>query len=82
MIEQEIKQALSKQFQRSVEEITDRTHLTNDLNADSLDLMEIVMWVEDHFRISLLEAEYEKALTVGAIRDLVDSKLAEQKNAG
>jgi acyl carrier protein len=79
MIEQEIKQALSKQFQRPVEDINSETHLSNDLNADSLDLMEIVMWVEDHFKISLVEAEYEKALTVGAIRDLVASK---QKTAG
>jgi acyl carrier protein len=79
MIEQEIKQALSKQFQRPVEEITSDTHLSNDLDADSLDLMEIVMWVEDHFKISLVEAEYEQALTVGAIRDLVTSK---QNNAG
>ena len=60
MIEQEIKQALSTQFQRPIEDITTATHLTADLNADSLDLMEIVMWVEDHFKISLLEAEYEK----------------------
>lgn len=74
MIEQEIKQALSKQFHRPVDEITSDTHLTTDLNADSLDLMEIVMWVEDHFKISLIEAEYEQALTVGAIRDLVASK--------
>lgn len=79
MIEQEIKQALSKQFQQPVEQLTSETHLTNDLNADSLDLMEIVMWVEDHFKISLLESEYERALTVGAIRDLVASK---QKTAG
>ena len=74
MIEQEIKQALSRQFQRPIEEITSDTHLSNDLNADSLDLMEIVMWVEDHFKVSLVEADYEQALTVGAIRDLVNSK--------
>jgi acyl carrier protein len=74
MIEQEIKQALSRQFQRPIEEITSDTHLSNDLNADSLDLMEIVMWVEDYFKVSLVEAEYEQALTVGAIRDLVNSK--------
>jgi acyl carrier protein len=75
VIEQQIKQALSKQFQHPVDQLNSNTHLTNDLNADSLDQMEIVMWVEDHFKIKLAESEYEKALTIGAIAALVDSKL-------
>jgi len=46
-----------------------------DLNADSLDLMEVVLALEDEMGIEIFEEEMEKVKTVGQAIDLVASKL-------
>jgi acyl carrier protein len=47
----------------------------DDLDADSLDLVELVMALEEEFDISVEEEELEGIETVGAAFDLVKSKL-------
>ena len=46
-------------------EIKDETHFVNDLNADSLDTVELVMEFEDEFETSIPDEEAEKIQTVG-----------------
>ena len=74
MIEK-IKKILGNQLGISVETIKSSDHLTNDLHADSLDLVEIVMELEKAFNIRIEEDEYHKADTVELIGALVTSKL-------
>ena len=51
------------------EAITASTSFTDDLQADSLDVVELVMELEDEFEITIPDDEYEKIKTVGdAIR--------------
>lgn len=78
MIKQQLTELLSKQFKTNATNISGDTHLLNDLNADSLDLMEAVMLVEDQFKIRIAEHEYQNALTVDSIVSLVNLKLAEK----
>lgn len=47
----------------------------DDLDADSLDLVELVMALEEQFGISVDESELEGVETVGQAFDLVSSKL-------
>lgn len=49
-------------------------HLVNDLEADSLDLVEIEMSLEDAFDIDITEAEINRVATVGQVIDLVVEK--------
>lgn len=70
-----IKKILADQFGISVENIHGNSHLTNDLNADSLDMVEIVMEVENQFKIEITDDEYVECHTVDLISELVDKKL-------
>ncbi len=52
-------------------EINDETHFINDLNADSLDTVELVMEFEDEFETSIPDEEAEKIQTVGQAVDYI-----------
>lgn len=45
--------------------ITADTHIINDLNADSLDVVELIMAIEESFDVSIDDSEAEKMETVG-----------------
>jgi acyl carrier protein len=50
-------------------------HFADDLDIDSLDLVELVMALEDEFGVSVPEAELEGVDTVGAAFELIYGKL-------
>ena len=52
-------------------EITRETSFVNDLNADSLDTVELVMEFEDQFELSIHDEEAEKIQTVGQAIDYI-----------
>lgn len=49
------------------EQLEESASLVKDLNADSLALLNIVMNVEEHFKINVPEEEWRKLMTVGDI---------------
>jgi len=51
--------------------ITDDTHFRDDLEADSLDLYELVMELEDTYGVKMSEQEAEQIVTVGQAVDFV-----------
>lgn len=55
-----------------VSEITRTTSLMNDLEADSLDAVEIIMEIEDEFGIEIPDDEAEKFKNIGDIVDYVE----------
>jgi acyl carrier protein len=57
------------------EQVTRDARFADDLDADSLDLVELVMALEEEFDISVEEEELEGIETVGAAFDLVATKL-------
>ena len=54
--------------------INDETHFRDDLEADSLDLYELVMELEDTYGVKMSEQEAEGILTVGQAVDFVASR--------
>ena len=57
------------------DKVTPEANFADDLDADSLDLVELVMALEDEFDVSIEEEELEGIATVGQAADLVRSKL-------
>lgn len=65
MVYEKIKLIISEQFSIDEEEITMDTSFKDDLNADSLDLVELIMALEDEFELEVDDAEVENIQTVG-----------------
>jgi len=72
-IEQKVIDIVAEQMGVDKAEITRDTSFINDLNADSLDTVELVMEFEDEFEMSIPDEEAEKIQTVGQAIDYIRS---------
>lgn len=70
-IETKVIEIVSEQMGTDKTEISRDTSFINDLNADSLDTVELVMEFEDEFNTSIPDEEAEKIQTVGAAIDYI-----------
>jgi acyl carrier protein len=67
MIFEKIKEIIIEQLGVDEDTITMNTHLMKDLEADSLDAVEIIMAIEDEFDIEVPDEDAEKFQTIGDI---------------
>lgn len=70
-VEEKVINIICEQMGAEKENITLETSFINDLNADSLDTVELVMEFEDEFDMSIPDEEAEKIQTVGAAVDYI-----------
>ncbi|MFA6185591.1 MAG: acyl carrier protein [Phycisphaerae bacterium] len=80
-IEKKVIKIVSEQMGSEETEITRETSFINDLNADSLDTVELVMEFEDEFDTSIPDEEAEKIQTVGAAIDYIVGEMKKKENA-
>ena len=78
-IENKVIDIISEQMGTDKSEINRETSFINDLNADSLDTVELVMEFEDEFDMSIPDEEAEKIQTVGAAIEYI-SNAARSRN--
>jgi acyl carrier protein len=71
--EEKVIEIVAEQMGVDKSEITRETSFVNDLNADSLDTVELVMEFEDEFELSIPDEEAEKIQTVGQAIDYIKS---------
>ena len=71
---EKIKELIAKQLNKPVAEITEEKEVVKDLGADSLDVVEMLMNLEEEFDISVPESEAVKIKTVGDIIKLINKK--------
>ncbi len=67
MIFEKVRKIICEQFDLDEETVTADTLLEEDLEADSLDLVDLVMSFEDEFQIEVPDEEIENIKTVGDI---------------
>ncbi|MDE2420721.1 MAG: acyl carrier protein [Gammaproteobacteria bacterium] len=75
-IEQRVKAAVAEQLGIRVEEIKNEASFMDDLGADSLDLVELVMSFENDFNITIPDEDSSVITTVQSAIDYVTAKLA------
>ena len=76
-IKEQVYEIIAKKMKRKVEDLHDEINLKQDLNADSIDTVEIVFEVEELYKISVPDEYAEKIATIGdavqVVKDLVKS---------
>ena len=75
MVLEKVKTILSDQFDIEEEKITPDTSIADDLGADSLDVVDLLMSIEDEFEIEIPESEVENIKTVGTLVKYIENSL-------
>ena len=67
-----ILEIIAEQVNRPVEDLDPSLDFIDDLNMDSIELVETIMTVEDEFDIDIDEDRLEKVRTIGDVLDLLE----------
>jgi acyl carrier protein len=73
-VEERVKKIIAEQLGVEEDEVTPEASFVEDLGADSLDTVELVMALEEEFEIEIPDEDAEKILTVGKAMDYIKEK--------
>jgi len=73
---EKIKAVIAEQLGVKPEEVTESAKFVDDLGADSLDTVELVMALEEEYGVEIPDEDAEKLLTVGDAIKYIDEKMA------
>lgn len=73
-----IKELIAEQLNAETADITAETSFKDDLGADSLDLFELIMAMEEKFEIEIPSDDLSKMETVGSVMDYLKEKGIEE----
>ena len=72
MVYEKLRAILAEQLGIAIEDITMDTHIINDLGADSLDLVELIMALEDEFNLVVTDEAARELYTVREISEFIE----------
>ena len=75
MVLEKIKVILTEQFDVEEDSLKNDTDLQDDLGADSLDVVDLLMSIEDEFEIEIPDEEIENIRTVGDLVNYIESNI-------
>jgi acyl carrier protein len=74
----DVKNIIVEQLHVTPEKVTDTAHFVDDLGADSLDIVELVMAFEEKFGVEIPDEDSQQLVTVGKAVEYLDKKLKEK----
>lgn len=74
MLLEKIQKILAEQFEVSAQSITEDTNIVDDLGADSLDVVELIMSLEDEYGITISDEEAVELNTVGKLIEFIEAR--------
>lgn len=74
-VEAKVKEIVAEQLGVSEEEVTPSASFIEDLGADSLDIVELIMALEEQYGLEISDEEAEKIRTVQDVIDYIESHL-------
>ena len=75
MVLEKVKMILSSQFDVEEDSITPETNIVDDLGADSLDVVDMLMSLEDEFDVEIPDEEIERIRTVGELVAYIEENM-------
>ncbi len=75
MVFEKMKQILAEQLDADADSITMETDIQDDLGADSLDVVEMLMSIEDEFEIEIPDEKIETLKTVGQVVEYIQDNM-------
>lgn len=78
-IESKVKEIISEKLGVAEDKLTSAANFTEDLGADSLDVVEVVMEFEKHFGINIPDNEIESIQTVGEVVKYIEQRVDSAK---
>lgn len=74
-IEEKVKNIIVEQLGVDIESVTPEASFIDDLGADSLDIVELVMTMEEEFDLEIPDEDAEKIKTVADVSNYIKSKV-------
>ena len=74
MVFDKVKELISEQLDVKADDITEASNIQDDLGADSLDVVDLVMALDDEFDVEIPEDQVENIKTVGDIVKFIEDK--------
>ena len=78
-VEQKVREIIVEQLGVDPEQVTREASFVEDLGADSLDTVELVMALEEEFDLEIQDEEAEKLATVGDAIEYIEQRLEQQE---
>ncbi|MFI0980723.1 acyl carrier protein [Streptomyces sp. NPDC021093] len=73
---EDLRALIAEELELPVDEVTDKAHLKNDLDVDSLTAMEVAVQLEKKYRIKIAEEEIPLLTSLEIIHEIVSAKTA------
>lgn len=73
-IEDKVKKIIAEKLKVGIEDVIPEAHFVKDLGANSLDIVELIMSMEDLFDIEIEDDQAEKLLTVKDVLDFLETR--------
>ena len=74
-VEDKIKKVIAEKLKIDIEDVVPEAHFINDLGANSLDIVELIMSMEDMFDIEIEDDQAEKLLKVKDVLDFIKTRV-------